>query len=327
MSTPTLTVLTPPGRGGVASVRLDGHESLPSPLRDARGRSVAWPPPGRVRHLRWHPEGGPGVIDECVVVGAPGGVEVHLHGGSGVLARLASSLGLVPCREEVWAPRGPRALRAAASARWGWMAETCVAACRAVESGRVSPEVRARVEQALDHEILGRRLARPARIRLAGRPNAGKSSLFNALLAESRALVSPHPGTTRDSVVAPWMLAGVEVLLEDTAGRFEPQDGDDVDLVLAVRGPADRALSLPLAPEVVRVGTHGDRPGVRALPGELLVSGPARIGLDALGTALEQALGLGGEAQADVRAPLDDATCRLLRAVLELPHGADRGAG
>ncbi len=53
---------------------------------------------------------------------------------------------------------------------------------------------------------------------LVGRPNAGKSSLFNRLLERPRAIVTPVPGTTRDTVEETWSLAGIPVRLVDTAG-------------------------------------------------------------------------------------------------------------
>ncbi len=53
---------------------------------------------------------------------------------------------------------------------------------------------------------------------LVGRPNAGKSSLFNRLLERPRAIVTPLPGTTRDTVEESWSLQGVPVRLVDTAG-------------------------------------------------------------------------------------------------------------
>lgn len=56
------------------------------------------------------------------------------------------------------------------------------------------------------------------RVVLAGPPNAGKSSLFNALVRESRAIVTSQPGTTRDFLEAELVLDGVETLLVDTAG-------------------------------------------------------------------------------------------------------------
>ncbi|HEX3756686.1 MAG TPA: ribosome biogenesis GTPase Der [Rhizomicrobium sp.] len=60
--------------------------------------------------------------------------------------------------------------------------------------------------------------ARPLRLALVGRPNVGKSSLFNRLLGEERALVGPEAGLTRDAVAASWQADGREVVLHDTAG-------------------------------------------------------------------------------------------------------------
>jgi GTP-binding protein len=66
-------------------------------------------------------------------------------------------------------------------------------------------------------------LDRPLRLALVGRPNVGKSSLFNLLLGEERALVGPEAGLTRDAITAPWKVQGGkagsrDVLLHDTAG-------------------------------------------------------------------------------------------------------------
>lgn len=64
----------------------------------------------------------------------------------------------------------------------------------------------------------GRLGKRGPRLVLLGAPNAGKSSLLNALLGEDRALVSSEPGTTRDAVEAAADLAGLACALVDTAG-------------------------------------------------------------------------------------------------------------
>ncbi len=57
-----------------------------------------------------------------------------------------------------------------------------------------------------------------ARVALAGRPNTGKSSLLNALVGMERALVTPHPGTTRDTIEATVDILGMPIVLIDTAG-------------------------------------------------------------------------------------------------------------
>lgn len=59
---------------------------------------------------------------------------------------------------------------------------------------------------------------------IAGRPNAGKSSLFNRLLERDRAIVTDIPGTTRDTVAETFVLEGIPVRLIDTAGVRESED-------------------------------------------------------------------------------------------------------
>lgn len=60
--------------------------------------------------------------------------------------------------------------------------------------------------------------ARTIRLAIAGRPNVGKSSLFNRLLGEERTLTGPEAGITRDAIAAPWEADGRSFLLHDTAG-------------------------------------------------------------------------------------------------------------
>ena len=70
----------------------------------------------------------------------------------------------------------------------------------------------------LEGAAYGRALREGLRLPIVGRPNVGKSSLFNALIGEERAIVTPEAGTTRDRVSEPLEIRGVRVLISDTAG-------------------------------------------------------------------------------------------------------------
>jgi len=64
----------------------------------------------------------------------------------------------------------------------------------------------------------GQRIRDGAGVVILGRPNAGKSTLFNLLCGTERAIVSPHPGTTRDVIEAELEVGGVRMMVRDTAG-------------------------------------------------------------------------------------------------------------
>jgi len=87
----------------------------------------------------------------------------------------------------------------------------------------------------LDTAPLGHRLRSGYRLVLAGPPNAGKSSLLNALLGLDRALVSSIPGTTRDTVEESILLAGFSVRLIDTAGLRPSSDSIEQEGIARTR--------------------------------------------------------------------------------------------
>ena len=70
----------------------------------------------------------------------------------------------------------------------------------------------------VDDDVVLEDTAKPLRIALVGRPNVGKSSLFNRLIGSERALTGPEAGITRDAIAAPWQIASRPVLVYDTAG-------------------------------------------------------------------------------------------------------------
>lgn len=90
--------------------------------------------------------------------------------------------------------------------------------------GEALSGVRRSVQHLVATAPIGERLREGALVVLAGRPNAGKSSLFNALLGTSRALVTEVPGTTRDAIEADLDLDGWPVRLVDTAGLRQSGD-------------------------------------------------------------------------------------------------------
>ena len=88
----------------------------------------------------------------------------------------------------------------------------------------LTTEVRQTIRRLMDSFQLGNVLRNGVDTVLAGRPNAGKSTLLNALLNEDRAIVSDIAGTTRDTIEAVVNIQGVHFRLTDTAGIREAQD-------------------------------------------------------------------------------------------------------
>jgi tRNA modification GTPase len=205
--------------------------------------------------------------------------------------------------------------------------ETRAAAREDVE--RLSQEIAAALS-----DTRAERLREGFRVALLGRPNAGKSSLLNALARREIAIVTEIPGTTRDVLEARLDLGGYPVVVVDTAGLREAQDlaeregvrraeaqGQAADLVLWLEDAAEPEEPPAIeAREVWRIASKADLVaskadlGSSALDGRRSVSARTGEGLDelaaALGAAASEALGT-GEAPGLTRARHRDA----LRAV------------
>jgi tRNA modification GTPase len=102
-------------------------------------------------------------------------------------------------------------------------------------------EVRQCLEGLVRSQAQARRIVSGISIPIVGRPNVGKSSIFNGLLGSSRAIVSPHPGTTRDSIEASMLVGGRLVRLIDTAGLGVAIDDLDAEAMSRAEGHIEDA--------------------------------------------------------------------------------------
>lgn len=154
-----------------------------------------------------------------------------------------------------------------------------------------------------------RKIREGIRICLAGAPNAGKSSLFNAFLQQNRAIVSPTPGTTRDYLEESLSLKGYTVVLYDTAGLRESHEAiekegisrtrelmqnADYILYLYEASPEQiEALSPDLAAKCLYVASKSDLRQHETLPaGHIPLSVISSGGLNALTNAILERLKL-----------------------------------
>jgi tRNA modification GTPase len=180
--------------------------------------------------------------------------------------------------------------------------------------------VQALLAALLEESERGRRLVDGLHVVIVGAPNAGKSSLLNALSGSERAIVTEVPGTTRDLLREVVRIDGIELTLVDTAGLRRAGDAIEVegmrrarlelahaDLALAVLDDsgdpqaAAQALAGELAgvPCVLWLHSKCDRSGASAHAEQrddgvhLWLSAHSGAGLDALRRALQEAAGSG----------------------------------
>ncbi len=123
----------------------------------------------------------------------------------------------------------------------------------------VLEETETELRRLLDSADLGMIYRNGVRTAIVGRPNVGKSSLLNRLLGEDRAIVTPVPGTTRDTVEEAITVEGIPFLLIDTAGIHHTDDAVEHLGIERSRQAAERADLLLLMLDASATLTDADR--------------------------------------------------------------------
>ena len=168
------------------------------------------------------------------------------------------------------------------------------------------------LQAALGDADRGRRVREGFRIALIGAPNAGKSSLLNALAGRDAAIVTATPGTTRDVIEVPLVVAGYKVLLADTAGVRDTAEAIEAEGVRRARAWAEEADLRLWVVDASESGGHWREASGLARPEDLLVFSKSDLarGADALAAS-------GGDLEALSLSVMSKADMAALRAWLE----------
>jgi tRNA modification GTPase len=214
---------------------------------------------------------------------------------------------------------------------------------RFVSAGQVrqsAAEIVGDLEELLAASGRFERLTHEPVVVLCGRPNAGKSTLLNALAGRQRAVVSPMAGTTRDLLSAQAKLRRGMVTLVDTAGLEWENSADSIarqmlerainaidqaDVLVLVReaGEGERAVALPREPALVvmaKADLHGgDEAGLRvsAITGEGLAELRDRIDEAAFGGGGDETLALNARHTRQIQLAIEELNTIIEKRTLE----------
>lgn len=202
----------------------------------------------RVRHGTWLDRDGQSIDEVLVVRWNDGGsprIELHAHGNPALVAAIRESVNTRLPAEFTQLDTPVRALESLLiNAATPLVAKIALAQATlwAAELDRLAAQLDAKQPDAVTARLAelreqgatwARALERPPRIAIAGPPNAGKSTLINALVGAERCIASATAGTTRDLVLVPASLNGLPVALIDTAGLPAPPNTTDATRAIA----------------------------------------------------------------------------------------------
>lgn len=316
MSATQVAVLTPPGSAAIAVLTVHGPDAwaiIRGYFRPARGLLADIPPTSGVRFGRF----GDVESDEVMlVIRGPDSFEIHCHGGRRVVDWLLGLIKAAGAVEVVWSEISPPRFadpRAAALLPFARTVRTAAILLDQAHGACQRAAAAGEAEVLRRNARVGRHLVEPWLIAIAGPPNAGKSTLLNALAGFSRSVVSPIPGTTRDAVSVSLAFDGWPVDLIDTAGmrdtpdRLEAEGVERARLAVATSDlclwVVDASGPLPTSNHEV-AGLLGRPPDLLVilnkcdlvpcaddiLPGAIRISAATGHGLDELATRIVRAL-------------------------------------
>jgi tRNA modification GTPase len=288
----TVALLTPPGGGGIAVVSVRGPAAAAAiePVFRPRWRRQ-WADARAGQLCYGHVVRGGERVDEAIGRVAsldPPAFEVNCHGGIVAAAEVIGALCDAGARETVARESAADAARDAGFDAIQAAALDRLPAARtrlvvrvlcdqvngalsrelaAIDAGTVDAD--ARIARLVASARFGRALLESTTVAIVGPPNAGKSTLFNALVGHGRTIVSPTPGTTRDFVDEEIALGGFPVRLLDTAGLRDGAGEVEAHGVAAARAAARADVLL-----LVLDSSVPEQPGEAAIRAELAAREP-----------------------------------------------------
>ena len=231
------SLLTPHGRGALATIVVRGPRAWQI-TNACLTKPIGISPFAILRPWLREFRSGVGAGEELVVCfPSEHEARIHCHGGTAACEAVLQALEQQGAVREGDAPAEPNAaarksLASASTEKTALILLDQLQGAWSREIGllKQSPAeiALARIDLLLARIPLGQHLTQPWQVVLAGRPNAGKSSLLNALLGFQRSITSPEPGTTRDVVTARTAFDGWPVELRDTAGLRNTNDAIEI---------------------------------------------------------------------------------------------------